>query len=399
MTKPTLDTGPEPGLELLDETELGLVDLARRIIATPSPSGEEGEVASILAEELHKLGYEDIEVDANFNVIARFGSGPPRLMFNGHIDHVPPAGMENPFDPQIIEVPGKNGATQAIRGRGSCDMKGNVAAGAYAVAFLDPAELKDGSYLFVADAQEETDSPLGVPSLLNRGIRADFGLSGESTGLDVYVGHRGKIQVDVVVSGRSSHASTPEDGLNAVNRAVPFVKAVERFRPDSTESSIYGHGTLTITGITSTPDSDVAVVPDTCTIRLDRRFVPGETPEGCLRGISELVERVSRDEDIPAMVKLINVYPLMSIDQDHELVRSAIESVTEIRGEEPEVKAWRFGVNATFMSEAGIPCVGIGPGNEDFAHTAEEHVPISELIGAARIYGNLVERICGGRND
>jgi succinyl-diaminopimelate desuccinylase len=393
------NTRAELGPGNWSEAEVGLVDLTRRMVATPSPSGEEREVASILAAELAGLGYRDIEIDDNYNVTAYSGSGPPRLMFNGHIDHVPPAGMEDPFDPRIFELSENQGRRLAIRGRGTCDMKSNVAAGAYAVAFLDPDLLTRGSYLFTADAQEETDSPLGVPSLLERGIRADFGLSGESTSLDVYLGHRGKIQVDVIVSGRSSHASTPHDGLNAVYRATPFLKAFEEFPGEMGEDPTYGRGSITVTGISSDPGSEVAVVPDTCTIRLDRRYVPGETPEGCERQIIELVDRISRDTGIEADVRLVNIYPLMSIDPDHKLVQDAVESVTEVTGARPDLKAWRFGVNATFMSEAGIPSIGIGPGNEDFAHTAEEHVPVDDLIGAAKIYGNLIERVCGGKDD
>jgi succinyl-diaminopimelate desuccinylase len=316
-------------------------------------------------------------------------------MFNGHLDHVPPAGMEDPYDARLVAVPVAAGATLAIRGRGSCDMKANVAAGAFAAAFLDPAQLTGGTFVFTADVQEETDSPLGVPSLLARGVGAEYGISSESTGLAVYLGHRGKIQVDVTVSGRSSHASTPTDGRNAVYRAIPFLQAFEAMPGSLPADELFGQATITVTGIASEPDTDVAVVPSSCTIRLDRRYVPGETPEGCLAEIAELVDRVASDHGFAASVELVNVYPLMSIDREHELVRRGAAAVAAVTGAEPALGTWRFGVNATFISAAGIPTIGIGPGNEDYAHTPEEHVPVDELVRSSRIYARLIEDLCG----
>jgi putative selenium metabolism hydrolase len=375
--------------------EIDLIEFTQRIVATPSLTGEEASVAAQLAARLEGLGYRNVEVDDQHNVVARLGQGPDRLMFNGHLDHVPPAGMEDPYDSRLIEVQGPGGPTLAIRGRGSCDMKANVAAGAFAAAFVDPAQLTNGTFVFTADVQEETDSPLGVPALLERGVRAEYGISSEATSLGVYLGHRGKIQVDVTIVGRSSHASTPDDGVNAVFRAVPFLEAFEAMPADLPEDELFGKATVTVTGISSEPGTDVAVVPNACTIRLDRRYVPGETPEGCFREIGDVVDRVSAESGVRATTELVNVYPLMSIDPGHPLVREGAAAIEAVTGSEPRLGTWRFGVNATFMSAAGVPTIGIGPGNEDFAHTRDEHVPVDELVQASRIYAKLIESLCG----
>ncbi|MBB4662173.1 M20/M25/M40 family metallo-hydrolase [Conexibacter arvalis] len=383
----------------LDEVERRLVRFAQRLVATPSLPGEEAAVADLLVAELETLGYREIERDEHGNVVARIGSGPNRLMFNGHVDHVPPAAMDDPYGAQIVDAAAYGGSGFAIRGRGSCDMKANVAAGAYAAAFLDPQQLRDGTYVFTADVQEETDSPLGVPALLERGIRAEYGLSGESTQLDLYLGHRGKIQVDVTVKGRSSHASTPEDGVNAVYRAIPFLRALEQMPRTLPADELYGRGTVTVTDVRADPGAEVAVVPSGCTIRIDRRYVPSETPESALAEIRALVERVGRETGTAAEVALVNVYPLMSIPADHPLVDAGRAAIAAVTGSEPRLKTWRFGVNATFMGAAGIPTIGIGPGSEDFAHTRDEHVPIDQLVRASRIYADLIVRLCDGRSD
>src|SRR5919198_1861959 len=177
-------------------------------------------------------------------------------MFNGHLDHVPPAGMDDPYGAQVVDG--------HLRGRGSVDMKASVAAAAYAVAALD-RPLR-GSYVFTADVREEVDGPEGIQTLLARGLRADYGVSGEATSLDVALGHRGKVQLDVTVVGRSSHAATPREGDNAVYRALPFLAALERAAERLPSDPLLGEATLTVTGIKSTPAGDVAVVPSSCTI-------------------------------------------------------------------------------------------------------------------------------------
>lgn len=93
-------------------------------------------------------------------------------------------------------------------------------------------------------------------------------------------------------------------------------------------------------------------------------------------------------------MRRINHYPLMTIDPEHELVRAGVEAVREVTGETPPLKTWRFGVNATFMSAAGVPSIGIGPGDERWAHDPEEHVPLADLDQAARIYAALIRRLC-----
>jgi putative selenium metabolism hydrolase len=381
-------------LATLSTVEQGLVEFARRLVAIPSLPGEEAAASRVLADELVRLGYRDVEIDAVGNVVGWLGEGPARLMFNGHLDHVPPAGMVDPYDARVEDGGpyGRDGLV--LRGRGSCDMKANVAAGAYAAAFLSPGELRNGSYLFTADVQEETDSPEGVQALLARGLRAEYGLSGESTSLDVSLGHRGKLQLDIVVTGRSSHASTPEAGVNAVYRAVPVLQALEAHAADLPDDELYGRATITVTGISSEPDGEVAVVPSSCTIRVDRRYIPGETPESVQAELDELVAAVALREGLDARVELVNIYPLMAIDPEHPLVVAGREAVRAVTGSEPPVRTWRFGVNATFMSAAGIPCIGIGPGNEDWAHTPDEHVPVDELARCSRIYADLVSRLC-----
>jgi putative selenium metabolism hydrolase len=365
-------------------TERELVALAQALSATPSLPGEERAVAELLATSLERLGYRDVDVDELGNVVGYLGEGSPRLMYNGHLDHVPPAGMEDPYGARI--------ADGYLHGRGTLDMKANVAAGAFAAAFLDGRPR--GTYVFTADVREEVDGPEGIQTLLARGLGADFGVSGEATSLDVTLGHRGKARFDVVVAGRSSHAAEPGDGENAVFRAAPFLAALERAGERLPSDPLLGGATLTVTRVESAPAGDVSVVPSSCTIRVDRRYVRGESPESCHAQLEELVESVAAEHGARAAVELVDVYPMMLTGPEEPIVEAARAAVEDVTGREPAVRAWRFGVNATFMNAAGIPSVGIGAGDERLAHTPEERVSIDELVAVSRIYARLIERLC-----
>ena len=368
----------------MDVHERELVAFAQRLVATPSLPGEEGDAAELVAAKLVELGYRDVSVDALSNVVGFLGEGPPRLMFNGHLDHVPPAGMTDPYAAEVVDG--------HLRGRGSLDMKANVAAGVFAAAFVD-APLRR-TYVFTADVREEVDGPEGIQTLLAEGLRADYGVSGEATSLDIALGHRGKLQFDVTVAGRSSHAATPSEGENAVYRALPFLAALERAAERLPSDTLLGAATMTVTGIVSAPAGGVAVIPSSCTIRVDRRYVRGETPESCRAEVEELVARVAAEHGAHATVELVNVYPLMVTEPDHPLVHAASGAVEAATGRTPTLKVWRFGVNATFMNAAGIPSVGIGAGDERLAHTPGERVPVGEIIQASRAYALLIERLC-----
>jgi putative selenium metabolism hydrolase len=371
-----------------------LVKLARDLVRTPSLSGAEHDAARLLARELVALGYRDVEVDDHGNVVGYLGEGPPELMFNGHLDHVAVAGMEDPYEGSL--EPGERWGEPgwALRGRGSCDMKANVAAAAFSAAFLDPGTRLVRSVVFTADVQEETDSPAGVRALIERGIRARYGVSVESTGLDVALGHRGKLNFEITVRGRSSHASTPSDGLNAVFAARHFLTALESAATVMPDDDFLGRATITVTHIASEPAADLAVVPSLCVLTVDRRYVRGETPESCLAELRELTARAAAEAGLDAGVELVNHYPLMWTPAEHPLVEATRAAATAALGRQPALRAWRFGVNATFMNESGIPSIGLGPGSEDWAHTPEEHVPIGELIDAARVYGELIRTMC-----
>lgn len=376
-----------------------LVESARAVLRIPSESGDEASVGAAFAGLLESLGFDEVETDANSNVIGRIrgdGNGPS-VMLNGHLDHVPVGDMEAPFSAAIVDGARWGEEDPAIYGRGACDMKSNMVAGAYAAAALKRAGVPlRGDGLLVADVGEEVDSPKGVKSVVERGVRADYGISLESTGLGVYLGHRGKLELDITVRGRTAHSSEPGNGVNAILGAVRIIEAIGEYGETLPGDELMGGATVAVTHVRSFPFNDTPVIPDRCVLRVDRRYVRGETPasvEAEVRAVAEGV--MARAPAFRIEVAPFNHYPLMYVSPEEAIVEAALAARHEVLGGDAAPGAWRFGVNGTFMVEAGIPTVGIGPGNERWAHTPDEHVPIRDLEQVARVVARTLVRVCG----
>ena len=377
----------------------GMIAACQELVRIPSLSGDEAAVATALAERLRRLDYDRVEVDDKLNVVAWLdgSGGGPSLMFNGHLDHVPPGAMPDPYAGTLVDAARWGESGRAIYGRGTCDMKCNLVAAAYAGAAVKRAGIPlRGTFVFNADVAEEIDSPAGVQHVIARGIRADYGLSGESTGLRVYLGHRGKVEFELTVHGRTAHSSEPSRGLNAITRMARLVAALEEHGRTLADHPLLGQGSLAVIDIRASPGGGVAVVPDRCTIRVDRRFVPSETPESCRRELEAIVARLrAEDPAFHCAVEQVNLYPLLYTEPDHPLVGAAQAARAAVLGEPGELGAWRFGVNGTFMAQAGIPTVGFGPGDERWAHTPEEHILVADLVTATEVYAQMIVTICG----
>jgi succinyl-diaminopimelate desuccinylase len=319
------------------------------------------------------------------------------LLYNGHLDHVPPGDMTDPYGGQLANAERWGQSGLAITGRGTCDMKCNVVAAAFGLATVKQMGIPlRGTVVLNADVGEEIDSPDGIQYVLDGGLRADFGVSVEATGLRVYLGHRGKVEFELAVHGRMAHSSEPSRGENAITKATPLHIALDRYAAHLAAHPLLGRGTLTPVDIRAEPGGGVAVVPDRCTIRVDRRYIPGETPESCWAEQAAIVDDLhASNPGFRCDIDEVNHYPLFFTDPEHELVAAACAARADVFGAPGELGAWRFGVNGTFMARAGIPTVGFGPGDERWAHTSEEHVLVDDLIAAACVYARLATRVCG----
>ncbi|UCD57723.1 MAG: M20/M25/M40 family metallo-hydrolase [Candidatus Hydrogenedentota bacterium] len=377
----------------------GLVAFTQRLIRTASPSRQEAEVSAIYAEGLESLGFDEVSVDSMDNVTGTLKGDSPdiRVLFNGHLDHAEPGGMESPYSGEIIDGRpfGSNGP--AIWGRGAVDMKGAIAAMAYAGKTIKDAGIRlEKSIAVTAVVREEEARGEGIRFLLeDSGIRADMSVSGEATGLDVCLGHRGKLEYTITTYGKTAHGAMPELGINAIYKMNDFISELRRsYRPPT--HPVLGDCTYTVLECGAEPGRLTPITPDKCWIAFDRRYLPSESTDSVQEEIEAIFRTLQQhDPEFKATIVNDKDFPPFYCDEREEVVSLMRSARGTVLGKDKMPRSWRFGVDGTFIHAAGMPCVGLGPGIETFAHTPQDHVPIDQLAAACEIYAEFIKLAAG----
>jgi putative selenium metabolism hydrolase len=374
-----------------------LEDFTSRLIRTPSPSTQEEAVAVVLAEEMRDLGYDEVWTDSLHNVVGALrGSGEgPCLMFNGHIDHADVGSMSEPFSGREMDgdrfgIPGR-----VIYGRGASDMKSGVAAMVQAGGLVKKLGIPlKGDVLVTCVAREEMARGEGIKALLDSGLRADFAVSGEATNLGVYLGHRGKAEFLLTTLGKTSHGGNPAGGINAILKMNRLLSRLEQSYP-LPDHDFLGKATWTVLDINASPGALTPIVPDRCQAIIDRRFLPEETRESLLQGFREVMDQLAaEDPEFKGQVELIKWFPAMYTPPETPVVAAMLRAREKVLGPLERPGSWYFGVDGTFLNEAGIPCVGFGPADEYRAHTPHDVVPKGDLAPACQVYAQLIVDMC-----
>lgn len=392
----------EWGLAVLMNNKWGfcaenLVNFTQKLIQIPSLSTQEQEIAKAVAGEMKKLNYDEVYIDEKNNVVGTIKGvgGGPTLLFNGHIDHAGVGNMKEPFSGKILDGTKYGHPGPVIYGRGASDMKAAIAAMVYAAGAIKEQGISlRGDVLVTAVAMEEMAYGEGISYLLDNGLRADFAVSGEATNLNVYVGHRGKIEFKIITKGKTSHAGFPAGGVNAIFLMNKFLNKLQE-KYSLPNHQFLGKASYTVIDIAASPGRLTPIVPDHCEIILDRRFLPEETPEMLDEHLWKIIGEVKNEDPLfDADVELVKVFPAMLTDPGGKIVKAVKEARRMVMGDEGEIGAWYFGVDGTFIERAGIPCAGFGPGNEHYAHTPEDHVPVDHVVTAAKVYSQLIIKLC-----
>lgn len=391
--------------ELSTYDQQALTSFLEDLVRIPSTSCQEKDLAERLAAEMRAVGFDEVWTDRIGNVVGRIGPGTgPRLLYNGHMDTVgvgdPAAWSHDPFGADI-----ENGI---LYGRGATDMKGPLASLVYGVKALKDSRLRlAGDVYVVGVVQEEPCEGYAMRVLVEEeGLRSDWVVLAEPTNLRVTRGHRGRMELHVTVRGRSAHASMPHLGENAIYGAARIIFSLELLSEMLAEDAFLGKGSLAVTRIENTSASK-NVIPDTCTFIIDRRLTLGETEAKALAEVEGLIAR----ESVRARVSLaefdytsytgyrcrdVEHYPAWMLPENHPLIQAATRAVRAVTGERPSVGKWDFSTDGVYtMGVAGIPTVGVGPGEESQAHTADECIRLADCYTAARIYGQLAVEVLG----
>lgn len=388
----------EKALEYADYT----ADNLSALVKARSLSTGEKEVAAVLAGQMKNAGFDEVRIDKLGNVIGRIGNGEKILVFDGHIDTVDVGNPDNwIFDPFSGEVSGGY-----VHGRGTVDQKGGPAAFVTAGRILKELAFDKGlTLLFTGTVMEEDCDGLCWKYLVEEEkIRPDFVVITEPTNLNIYRGHRGRMEIEVTFRGLSSHGSAPERGKNAVYMASRACLEIEKLNERLAYDPFLGKGTVTISEFVSGSPS-LCAVADYAKIHLDRRLTWGETIDSAVEEIKAIV----RDQD--AEVKVLNYeevaytglrygmqkyYPTWKLEEGSPLVSKARQAFTALFEKPPVIDKWTFSTNGvTINGIYAIPCIGFGPGNEVLAHAPNEKVPVSDLVAASAFYAALAYELAG----
>jgi succinyl-diaminopimelate desuccinylase len=315
----------------------------------------------------------------------------PGLHMSGHYDVVP-AGVtwtRSPFNPE--EEGGR------LYGLGTSDMKGGIASIMGVVQALHETNttLRNG-LTFSLTPDEETGGLAGMGYLVQQGlIKADFGIITEpSQPHFVRIGHRGVLWVEVVTRGKTAHASMPYRGINAFKKLLRVAQGLEDLERELegkiTAAPVMAeqekHPTICIGSVVH-GGVKTNVVPDECSMMLDRRLIPEETVQEAFHEIRAVVEMLQR-QDPEMQVELTQHLGIeaASITADSLLSQTVATCHAQIHGRSPAI-AISPGFNDThyMIRELGIPALTYGPGTTGTAHTPNEYIVIEDLTRTTQV--------------
>lgn len=371
-----------------------------KLISTPSFSCKEKEVIDVIKNKMVEIGFDDVNIDGLGNVIGKIGNGKKVIAFDAHIDTVYPGDMSlwnfDPFKPKIED--GK------IWGRGSVDQKGGMAAMVYAGKIIKELGLnKDFTIYFTGTVMEEDCDGLCWQYIINEDrIKPELVVITEPTNMNIYRGHRGRMEIMIKVKGLSCHGSAPERGDNAIYKISRIALEIEKLNDRLISDEFLGKGTVTVTQVFFSSPSQCAV-PDAASIQLDRRLTFGETKDSAIAEVRDACEKAGYpDAEIEVLMydetsytglkyPTEKYYPTWKVPAESPYVIAAADVYKNIFDKEPLIDKWIFSTNAVAIAGMnGIPCIGLGPGNEIYAHAPNESSPIEHLAGAVAFYAGLI---------
>lgn len=381
---------------------------AADLIRIPGLSGQEGDVARRVREEMLSLGLDDVRVDEAGSVIgvARGRGNAPPALLNCHLDVVAEG------DHAEWEVPPFSGEVRDgfLHGRGAMDIKGPLALQTYAAASLIGTAPGD---VIVAHTVLEERGGLGMKHLLESGtVTPGVVIIGESTHGDVCIGHRGRAEVEVVITGTAGHASAPDrahNALDALGGVLAAVRALARRQPSD---DVLGVASVTSTMVDVLPESR-NVIPDKVVVTLDWRILPGSPEEALMASVREAIaeQLPSLPDGLGVSVRMATeqqstytgleedknlMTPGFLMDPDHPVVRAAATAVgRRADASTPAmVRPWAFATDGGWSCGVfGIPTVGFAPGEERFAHTNRERLDVEEARWAFTRYPALITAV------
>lgn len=398
----------------VDSKRNELTDLVMKLIRIPTinPPGEKyEEFVKFVSQWLSDAGVKTqiIEVPREklgelvpygrglprFSLVGRVhgSEGKPILCFDGHIDVVPPTSGANRdlFDPVLEDG--------RIYGRGACDMKGGIAGIMMAAKVLVDNGFKPrGDLMILLTPDEEKTSGGGINYIINEGLlKADYAIVAEGTEEGVsgmVIGQKGGVHGYIVTYGKAAHGATPYKGVNAFEKLVDVAYAIKtRLKPKLESrvskydfaSEVEKHPTIMIGGVLES-SGDNTIVPDKCSMSVDRRVLPDESIEEAEREIINFLKELQReDPELKVEFKRRVLSDLYYLSPETKICQVVGRDVKRATGQNPTFTVSSGWCETVKFFKRGIQAVTYGPKNRG-AHAVDEHVAVDDLIAVTKVY-------------
>lgn len=323
------------------------------------------------------------------------------LMFEGHTDVVTEGNASDwkhpPFEAQI-----ENGR---IYGRGGNDMKGGLVAAILAIQAIVKSGVKLGGSILIGALVDEEGRMKGVKHFVEqgwaKGVNAAIICEPEDNRL--CIAQKGVMWVKVMVTGKMAHGAMPLTGINPVYRAAALLRELELLEADEIgrhgKHEFLGQPSVTPTIIQSPVQGEPQnnVMPAQCTMTLDIRLIPGQSPEDMEAKIRAIFQRLqSRDPHFNADLQVIESRPPTATSRQEPVVLELDRAFRDLTGKEPVYGGVPGSTDGTILfGRAGVPIVTCGPGDTLIPHHVDEYLDIDQLVEATRLYAVTAMRYLG----
>lgn len=365
----------------MGDDEMDELELAKELMAvdTTSPVTDET-IFRILTDRLHAEGLDPelVEYDGVKNLVCTVGEGRPAICLNGHVDVVAPDGdwtETDPFDPTV-----KDGR---LYGRGAADMKAAVAAQAAALKDLADDPAFEGSVTLMVVGDEEQGGFNGTKPLVDEQSSFDRVIVGEPTDLDIQVGTRGVLWLDIDVHGEEAHASKPHFGDNPMTELPAVLDTLQSLSFDHEDESQLPEPTAEVT-VVETDDTQNSI-PGSVHVGMDIRYTTSQDVEDILDAVQTKLDGLGVEYDL-GYTDHGGAFLL-----EDETFRDAADAAVEaVNGTHPSFITSGGASDGRFFSEDGVPFIELGV-EQETVHQADENCRVDDIRALREVYSRLVK--------
>jgi acetylornithine deacetylase/succinyl-diaminopimelate desuccinylase-like protein len=320
------------------------------------------------------------------NLIIELKTGHPDsvLLFEAHMDTVSLGSMKDPLEPKYVG--------NRLYGRGSCDTKGSLAAMIYAMEQCAKQPEKLSSDLILCASVDEEHAFQGLLKFLELDLPISAAVVGEPTLLKIVVSHKGCVRFAVHTHGKAAHSSVPHEGENAIVQMAKIVSYIEsQMKPKlaGLRDPLCGPATVSIGVIHG--GKQINIVPEHCSIEVDRRIIPGEDPRQVLNDIEVEFQKAFTGSGIQFSIENLLLDWALNTPHQDVLIQTSQRIATGL-GLPDSIHGETYGSDASKLQGIkGIPSIVYGPGSIAQAHSKEEWVSVKEVEQSAQFYLQLAQ--------